>query len=342
MPKRSLNLFLIIAFTFCLRANDCAAQDSFYRNKTVRIIVGGSAGGGYDTYTRTIARHLGKHVPGNPTFVVDNMTGAGSLIAANYTYKIAKPDGLTIGHFIGGLILQQVLGKPGIEFEGTKFEYLGVPAQDTTTIGISKSSAVASIDQWLSSKTMLKFGGVGPGAATDDVTKVVRATVGLPIQLISGYKGTADIRLAIAGGELHGLTNSWESFKSGWIKEIETGAIVIVMQMLPQRHPELPNVPAIFDFVKNDEARRLVQVGIFDYGAIARPYVFPPKTPKDRVQLLRKGLTATYKDPEFLADVQKARLDMNPISGEDLEKVVARVYRLETPIVAKLKEILLK
>jgi tripartite-type tricarboxylate transporter receptor subunit TctC len=342
MANRWLNLLPIVALTFCWRINDCAAQDSFYRNKTVRIVVGGSAGGGYDTYTRTIARHLGKHVPGNPAFVVDNMTGAGSLIAANYTYKIAKPDGLTIGHFIGGLILQQVLGKPGIEFDGPKFEYLGVPAQDSLALGVSKAAGVSSIEQWLSSKTTLKFGGVGPGAGTDDVTKVVRATVGVPIQLISGYKGTADIRLAIAAGELHGVTNSWESYKSGWSKEIESGSILLLMQTLPQRHPELPNVPAIYDFVKNEEARKLVQVGIFDYSAIARPYVFPPKTPKDRVLMLRKGLAATYKDPEFLADVQKARLDMNPISGEDLEKVVARVYRLEKPIVEKLKEILLK
>jgi len=342
MLNRCVNLGLILALGLAWQTKDSSAQDSFYRGKTVRIIVGGSAGGGYDTYTRTIARHLGKHIPGNPTFVVENMTGAGSLIAANHSYKVAKPDGLTIGHFIGGLILQQVMGKPGIEFDGTKFEYLGVPAQDSTTIGIAKSSGVTSMEQWLASKTMLKFGGVGPGAATDDVTKVVRATVGVPIQLISGYKGTADIRLAIAGGELHGLTNSWESFKSGWIKEIETGAIMVILQMLPQRHPDLPNVPAIYDFVKTDDARKLVQVGIFDYGAIARPYVFPPKTPKDRVQMLRTGLLDTYKDPEFMADVQKARLDMNPLSGEELEKIVARVYRLEKPIVEKLKEIMLK
>ena len=142
-----------------------SAQEPFYKGKTVRVIVGGSAGGGYDTYTRTIARHLGKHVPGNPSFIVENMPGAGSLITANYVYKVARPDGLTIGHFIGGLLLQQVMGKPGIEFEGRKFEYLGVPAQDSIVLGVSKASGVTHIDQWLSSRTMLKFGGVGAGAA---------------------------------------------------------------------------------------------------------------------------------------------------------------------------------
>jgi tripartite-type tricarboxylate transporter receptor subunit TctC len=180
MVNRHVGRFAIGVVSVFL-ATSGLAQAQFYSGKTVRIIVGGSAGGGYDTYTRTIARHLGKHVPGNPTFVVENMTGAGSLIAANHTYKVARPDGLTIGHFIGGLILQHVLGKPGIEFDGRKFEHLGVPAQDTTTVGITKVSGITGIDNWLSAKTTLKFGGVGPGAATDDVAKIVRATVGVPL-----------------------------------------------------------------------------------------------------------------------------------------------------------------
>ena len=338
--NRSFLAALLAGLGLLWTATGAFAQEPFYKSKSVRIIVGGSAGGGYDTYTRTIARHLGKHVPGNPAFVVENMTGAGSLIAANHVYKVAKPDGLIIGHFIGGLILQHVLGKPGIEFDGRKFEHLGVPAQDTTTVGISKVSGVTSIDNWLSTKTTLKFGGVGPGAATDDVAKIVRATVGVPIQLVSGYKGTADIKLAVNSGELHGLVNSWESFKSGWVKEIETGSVIVVLQMLPQRHPDLSSAPAILDYVKSEDGRKIVQTGVFDYGAIARPYVFPPGTPKDRVAMLRKGLADTYKDPEFLADAKKARLDMSPLSGEELERIVDRTYKLDQNLVAKLKDIL--
>jgi len=338
--NRSFLAALLAELGLLWTATGAFAQEPFYKSKSVRIIVGGSAGGGYDTYTRTIARHLGKHVPGNPAFVVENMTGAGSLIAANHVYKVAKPDGLIIGHFIGGLILQHVLGKPGIEFDGRKFEHLGVPAQDTTTVGISKVSGVTSIDNWLSTKTTLKFGGVGPGAATDDVAKIVRATVGVPIQLVSGYKGTADIKLAVNSGELHGLVNSWESFKSGWVKEIETGSVIVVLQMLPQRHPDLSSVPAILDYVKSEDGRKIVQTGVFDYGAIARPYVFPPGTPKDRVAMLRKGLADTYKDPEFLADAKNARLDMSPLSGEELERIVDRTYKLDQNLVAKLKDIL--
>lgn len=338
--RHGLSAFLM-ALAFLGTAANVVAQESFYKGKTVRIIVGGSAGGGYDTYSRAIARHLGRHVPGNPTVVVENMTGAGTLISANHVYNVAKPDGLTIGHFIGGLMLQHVLGKPGIEFDGRKFEYLGVPAQDTTTIGITKVSGVTSIDNWLATKKTLKFGGVGPGAATDDVAKIVRATIGVPMQLVSGYKGTADIKLAVNSGELNGLVNSWESFKSGWIKEVESGAVMVVLQMLPNgRHPDLPRVPSILDYVKNEEGRKIVQTGVFDYGSIARPYVLPPGTPKDRVIILRKALAATYKDPEFVADAKKARLDLAPLSGEELEKIVERTYNLDKALVAKLKEIL--
>jgi tripartite-type tricarboxylate transporter receptor subunit TctC len=332
----------LLALTFLLSAGvkPASAQETFFKGKTVRFIVGGSAGGGYDTYTRAIARHIGRHVPGNPTFVVENMTGAGTLISANFVYNVAKPDGLTIGHFVGGLMLQQVLGKPGIQFDGPKFQFLGAPAQDTIAAGIAKSTGITTVEQWQTSKTQLKFGGVGPGAATDDATKVFRATIGVPVQIISGYKGTADIRLAVNSGELQGVTNSWESFKSTWTQEIKSGAVVVVLLGIAQRHPDIPNVPSIGEFVKNEDARKLIEVAVYDYGALARPYVMPPATPKDRVRILRKALADTLKDPEFLADAQKARLDLNPISGEEMERVVARTYGLEKSLVEKLKEIL--
>lgn len=321
-------------------ASTVSAQENFYKGRTVRMIVDGSAGGGYDTYTRAIARHLGKHIPGNPAFVVENMTGAGSIIAANHVYKVARPDGLTICHFIGGIILQQALGKVGIEFDARGFIYLGAPAQDTTSVGVTKASGVTSMEQWLSAKTPVKFGGIGPGTATDDFPKILRATLGLPIQLVTGYKGTADIRLAVSSGEMQGLVNSWESFKATWSREIESGAINVILVGIPQRHPDIPNVPSIGEFAKTEEAKKLIQVAVYDYGSTARPYVFPPNTPKDRVQILRKGLSATFKDPEFLADAQRARLDLAPISGEDLEKTVARTFALEKPLVERLKEIL--
>src|SRR5499426_2739965 len=214
MTEVLTRLIAAVSLVLLLFATPAKAQDSFYKGRTVRIIVGASAGGGYDTYSRTIARHMGKHVPGNPTFVVENMPGAGFLISANYIYNIAKPDGLTIGHFIGGLFLQQLLGKPGIEFDSLKFGYLGVPAQDHFIIGVAKSIGVTDPEKWIASKQTVKFGGVGGGSGTDDFPNLLKATIGLPIQMVSGYKGTADIRLAFNSGEISGISNSWESTKS--------------------------------------------------------------------------------------------------------------------------------
>lgn len=329
-----------LAVVIALGIANASAQDNFYRGKTVRIIVGASAGGGYDTYSRTIARHMGKHIPGNPTLVVDNMPGAGFLISANYMYKIAKPDGLTIGHFIGGLFLQQLLGKPGIEFDARKFEYIGVPAQDNYMLGIHKSTGITSIDQWLSSKTVVKFGGVGIGSATDDIPKVLGAAIGLPFQLVSGYKGTADVRLAFNSGEVQGVCNAWESFKSTWRKELDAGEVVIVLQNTAKPHPEQPKLPLAISYAKTDEGQKLVKALIHSVGPTARPYVLPPGTPKDRLQILRKAFMETVKDPDFLADAGKARLDINPLDGAELEKNVRGVFDLDPKLIPRAKEIL--
>jgi tripartite-type tricarboxylate transporter receptor subunit TctC len=330
----------VIVAVWLVSAAPISAQDSFYKGKTIRLIVGASAGGGYDTYSRTIARHMGKYIPGNPVFIVENMAGAGFLISANYMYKVAKPDGLTIGHFSGGLFLQQLLGKPGIEFEASKFEYLGVPAQDSSVFGISKATGLTTMEQWLASKTPIKLGGVGPGSITDDIPKVLAATIGLPLQLVTGYKGTADIRLAFAGGELQGVCNSWESFKSTWSKELGAKEVLIVAQALPKSHPELSNVPLAINFAKTDEARKLIRATVHTAGPTARPYVFPPGTPKDRVEILRKAFMDTIKDPEFLAEAKKAKLDINPTDGAELERNVKEVFNLDAALLPKAKEIL--
>jgi tripartite-type tricarboxylate transporter receptor subunit TctC len=316
------------------------AQEAYFKGKTVRIIVGASAGGGYDTYSRVIARHIGKYIPGNPTFIVENMPGAGMLIAANHVYKVARPDGLTIGHFIGGLFLQQFLGKPGVEFDAAKFEYIGVPTQDNYVLGISKKSGITSMDRWLASKTILKLGGVGAGSATDDIPKVLIPTIGLPVQLVSGFKGTADIRLAFNSGEVQGVCNAWESFRATWPNEVKSGEVVIVLQNTAKPHPELPKVPLAISYAKTDQARKLIQALVHSVGPAARPYVLPPGTPKDRVMVLRKAFMDVMKDSEFLADTTKAKLDISPLDGGELERNVKEMFNLDPTLVPKAKEIL--
>jgi tripartite-type tricarboxylate transporter receptor subunit TctC len=316
------------------------AQANFYEGKTIRLIVGFTAGGGYDAYTRTIGRHMGKHIPGNPVMIVENMPGAGSMISANYTFKAAKPDGLTIGHFIGGLFLQQLLGKPGIEFDAAKFQYVGVPGQDNFVIGVAKSAGITDVESWVASKQIVKFGGVASGSGSDDIPNVLKATLGLPIQLVSGYKGTADVRLAFNSGEVAGLSNSWESTKSTWRKELESGELKLILQATLKPHPEFPKLPMALNYAKNDEAKRLISTVARVHGPTVRPYVLPPNTPKERVEIIRKAFMDTMKDPEFLAEAKKANLDINPDDGAVLEQNVKEILKLEPGLIAKLKEIL--
>jgi tripartite-type tricarboxylate transporter receptor subunit TctC len=268
------------------------------------------------------------------------MPGAGSMISANYTFKAAKPDGLTIGHFIGGLFLQQLLRKPGIEFDAAKFQYVGVPGQDNFVLGVAKSTGITDVESWLTSKQVVKFGGVASGSGSDDVPNILKATLGLPIQLVSGYKGTADVRLAFNSGEVAGLSNSWESTKSTWRKELEGGDLKLVLQATLKPHPEFPKLPMALSYAKTDEAKTLISTVARVHGPTVRPYVLPPNTPKERVQIIRKAFMDTMKDPEFLAEAKKANLDINPDDGATLEQNVKDILKLEPGLIAKLNEIL--
>jgi tripartite-type tricarboxylate transporter receptor subunit TctC len=311
-----------------------------YEGKTIRIIVGFSAGGGFDTYSRVIGRHLGKHIPGNPVVLVENMPGAASLIAANHVYKVAKPDGSTILNFHGNQVLNQVIGKPGIEFDARKFEYLGVPTQDNGACAFTKASGITSFDALKNAKTPVKLGGVAPGDTTYNSAAILKAALNLPIQLVAGYKGTAEIRLAAESGEVAGGCWQWESIKSIWRKGLETQNVIPVLQMNAKPHPELAKVPNAIDHAINEPARQLIKFGIHDPAAITRPYAVAPGTPKDRVQALRKAFTAVLRDSEFLADAKKSQLDTNPLAGEEVEKTVAGLFKIDAAIVDQLKDIL--
>lgn len=318
-----------------------AASDDFYKGKTIRIVVGFSAGGGFDTYARAIARHVGRHIPGQPNITVENMTGAGSLIAANHVYKVAKPDGLTIGHFIGGLFLGQVLGQPGIEFDARKFEFIGAPISDHVVCAVTKASGITSVESWLAAKTPVKMGGIAPGTSTpDNATRILRSALGLPIQLVTGYKGTADIRLAAEGGEIAGGCWGWDSISVTWRKALESGDALVVLQANRRSHPDLPKVSQAIKFAKTDEARHMIEVGIHGDSDIVRTYTLPPGTPKDRVQTLRRAFEATLKDPEFVADAKKSRLNIGLIPAADIEKDIQGLFKLDPSLISKLKDVL--
>ena len=317
-----------------------SGDQDFYKGKTIRILVGFAAGGGFDVYSRTIARHMPKHLPGNPSMIVDNMTGAGSRLAANYLYKASSPDGLTIGNFIGSLLLQQILGDQGIEFDGRKFEWLGAPVMDDTACALTKASGVTNIDQWFASKTPLKLGGEAPGANDSDVPRMLKATLGLPIQLIEGYKGTSNIRLAAEAGEVDGGCWTWASVRSTWKTGLDSGLVNVVLQVNAKKASDILNVPNAIDYAKTQDAKQLIDAGIHAPSAILRAYALPPGTPKERLNVLRDAFTATMKDKDFVAEISKASLELNPLSGAEVENVARKLYQVDANLTGKLREIL--
>ena len=338
---KNLSTLLTIALLLLPASASAAAADDFYKGKSIRIVVGFSAGGGFDTYARAIARHMSKHIPGQPAIVVENMTGAGSLIAANHLFKVAKPDGLTIGHFIGGLFLGQVLGQKGVEFDARKFEFIGAPITDHVVCAMTKASGITSVEKWMASKTPVKMGGIAPGTSTpDNATRILKAALGLPIQLVTGYKGTADVRLAAESGEVAGGCWGWDSVKTTWRKAIESGDAVVVLQANRKNHPELPQVPQAIKLAKTEDARRIIDVGIHADSDIVRTYTLPPGTPKDRVQVLRKAFDDTLKDAEFLADAKKSNLSVVPVPVDDIERDISALFKLDPGLVTKLKNLL--
>lgn len=341
MVKISLCFLIALGIGFAFSASVSAQSAVHYEGKTVRIVVGAAAGGGLDTYSRVIARHMGRHIKGDPTIIVENMPGAGSLIAANHVYKAAKPDGLTIGNFIGIVFLGQILGRPGIEFDARRFEYIGVPAKLGPVCAFTKASGITTMDQWMSSKRPVKVGSTGPGGNLYEGTMILKTALGLPIQLISGYKSIGEIRLAAEAGEVDGICGvGWQSLKPTWKKALETGDVMVVLQMVPQPHSDLPHVPLAMNFAKTEEARQLIKVGIHDSAAFVFVYVLPPATPKDRVQLLRRAFQDTLRDPEFMPDAKKANLEINPVTGEELEGLIMGLFALNPGIVSKLREVL--
>lgn len=334
-------LTFVVTFWLFVATAAQATTHEFYKGKTVRLIVGFPAGGGFDTYARLLGRHIGRHIPGNPGVVVENMPGAGSMIGANHVFKVAKPDGLTIGHFHGGLFLQQVLGRQGIEFEPGKFGFIGAPVIDKAACALTKASGITSMEAWLAAKTPVKLGATAPGTAGYDASRLLEHVLKIPVHLVSGYKGTADIRLAAEAGELAGGCWGWDSIRATWAKALATRDVVTVLQFVPKRMPELSNVPAAVEFAKTEEAKRILDVAMHDQGAIARPFVLPPGAPKERLAIWRKAFVDTVKDPQFLADAKKGKLEIEPVAGEEIENLITgRLLKLDPALVSRLKEIL--
>jgi tripartite-type tricarboxylate transporter receptor subunit TctC len=339
--RRIMILFVLAAlstFVVVSAAQPVRAQE--YKDKTIRFIVGYSAGGSFDLYTRVIARHFSKHVPGNPTTIVENMTGAGGIIAANHIYNRAAPDGLTVGAWAAPLVLQNVMGNEATKFDGRKFGYLGVPSPYDTVCTFNEKSGIATMNDWISAKRPMKISAIGPGTSTSDIPKLLKVALNLPMDVLDGYKGGAGARLAVESGEVDGYCGSWQTVETVWRSAYESGKIRAVLQASLESHPKYKQVPLAVSYVRTDFARQLVTVADSAHGA-QFPYTVPPGMAKDRLELLQKAFVATLKDPELLAEAKKSKLDVEVIDGPTIAKKLGQLYDIKPETVAKLREILL-
>jgi tripartite-type tricarboxylate transporter receptor subunit TctC len=339
--REVLRTLAVIVAAVWVTANSIPVQaQDFYKDKTVRFIVGYSPGGSFDLYTRVIARHFPKHVPGNPTTIVENMTGAGGIIAANHLFNRAKPDGLTIGAWAAPLVLQQIMGNDAVQFDARKFGYLGVPSPYDTVCTFNDKSGVANMNDWFAVKRAMKISSIGPGTSTSDIPKLLKAALYLPLEVLDGYKGGADARLAVESGEVDGYCGSWQTVETVWRGAYESGKIRAILQASLEPYSKYKEVPLAISYAKTDLARQLVTVADSAHGA-QFPYTVPPGMTKDRLELLQKAFVDTLKDPELLAEAKKSKLDIEVIDGPTIAKKLGQLYELQPAVIAKLKEVLL-
>ncbi len=340
MSARLLQRFkFLVGVVFAFVVASTVHGQEFYKGKTLVFIVGTAPGGGFDTYSRITARHIGKHIPGNPSTIVQNMPGAGNLIAANYVYNKAEPDGLTVGHFSGSMIFKHILGDQGVMFDGKKFGWLGTPAPERHTCVVTEKTGIKNLEEWSAAKRPVKLGSLGPGNATSALPQLLRAVLGLPISVVEGFKGTSDIRLAAEAGEIDGACWGWDSIKVTWAKAVESGFVRPIIQTTLEPFPDLPNVPVAVQQAKTKEGQDLLRFGFQAYGPSAIAYSTPPGVPKDRMLLLQNAFMTTMKDPDFLTETKKASLIVNPIDGPTISKIVADLYSVEPRLVSRFREI---
>jgi tripartite-type tricarboxylate transporter receptor subunit TctC len=335
--KRCFVTSIVVMMAVSLGA---AHGQEFYKDKTITFIVGYSPGGIYDQYTRLIARHITKHISGQPNTIVENMTGAGGIIAANHLYNRAKPDGLTVAAWASPLILQQIMGNDATKFDARKVGWVGIPGPYDTACHFNRESGIKTVDDWFSSKRPVKISSIGPGTGLSDVPKLLKAALGLPLEVVEGYKGGAEARVAVENGEVDGLCASWQATKISWRSQMDSGKIQVVLQATLKSHPDLKDVPLANDYAKTDEARILLKVAdnvhVYQF-----PYSVAPGTPPERLQILQQAFIKTLRDPELVAEAKKAQLEVNAIDGPTTAKTFAGLYELSPGLIAKLKELLI-
>jgi tripartite-type tricarboxylate transporter receptor subunit TctC len=313
--------------------------ESFYRGRTVTIVVGYSVGGGYDVQARVLARHLGKHIPGNPSVVVQNMPGAGSLRAANYIYNAAPKDGTMLGVFARGMAMEPLIGASSTNFDARKFAWIG---SGTNEVSVCATWHAAKVKTWADGLAIpFTVAGEGSGSDPDIFSIMLRNVFGAKMRLVSGYPGGADMTLAIERGEVDGRCGwTWSSVKLQRPDWVTGHKLNVLIQLAMQPSPELPGVPLIIDLATTERQRQIVNLVVLSRQAMGRPLVAPPGTPDDRKEALRRAFDATMADPDFVAEAAARGLEVNPVTGADLDKLLVELYATPAAILAEAKAII--
>ena len=314
----------------------------FYRGKTVRIVVGFSAGGGYDQYSRLIARHLSRHIPGNPNVLVDNMAGVGSMIAANHIYNAAPKDGTIIGNISGPIVLEQLFGNPAVQYDMGKFRYLAVPVSESYLMIAHKRTGITKLDDVRGEKGKLLTMGAIPGSTVEHAPIMVKEVLNTNLKVVSGYKGTADVRLALDSGEVDGFFNTWTSSKVTSMDKVKSGEWVILAQLTetPMKDLIIPNVPTIQKIARSEEQRLLLKYGTSTPNDFGKVYILPPGTAPDRAAALESAFAKVFKDKELMADADKGRLEIDPLIGNTITKLVTEFLGMPSDLKNKLQTVL--
>ncbi|MDP2355153.1 MAG: tripartite tricarboxylate transporter substrate-binding protein [Beijerinckiaceae bacterium] len=336
MKRLAMMASLLIAGAGCIAPAAAQSGADFYKGRQLTIMVGFPPGGGYDIYARVLARHISGHIPGAPTIVVQNMPGAGSLNLANHIYSVAPKDGTVMGSVVSSAPFEYFYDGQGVRFDPLKFAWIGGMIEDTSTCGVWHTSPAK---QFLDLQTHeAPFAGTGPAAPPEVESKVSNDVLGTKMKLILGYRGLGDVYAAIEKGELEGSCGiTWSSVsavKTDWIRD---GKWRTLVQIASKRHKDLPDVPLLTEFARNDADRKLLElVGLPNL--TGRPYMAPPETPADRVAILRKAFSATLKDAAFLKDANQAKLPIDPVSAERIEQVLSDAAKMPKDVIARMSK----
>ncbi|MEK6602108.1 MAG: tripartite tricarboxylate transporter substrate binding protein [Candidatus Binatota bacterium] len=344
--KRFKGLMLLFLLTVCLSIpltlQPANAQEPFYKGKTIRIVVGLSAGGGYDRAARIISRHLGKYIPGNPDMIVQNMAGAGSVIAANYVYGVAKPDGLTLLAPHNNIYLSQLAGHKEVKFDLLKFHWIGSLENDDMMIFMRADAPYKSIRDVIKAKEPPKCGTTGVGGSDYVMSKILEETIGAKVNHVMGYPGSTEIALALERGEVacQGLTISTYFSREPFLTWAKKGFVRFLAQSGRKRDPRVPDGPTIFELMneyKTPATSRRVAESMLLGGEWARSLLAPPGTPPDRVKILREAYEKATQNEELIAEAKKARVDVRPMKGEELQAMAKGGMDQPPDVIEKVK-----